>query len=187
MLTMTDNAVLVIRDLAAQQAVSDGGGLRIAADADAGSLTVELVEQPVQGEEPVVDTEGARIFLDPDAAELLNDTSVDASVDDEGIVQFGFTEKPAHEADPGRRRRPAVDEDPVPSRPEQRGSGVVTGRRGIIQSRVVSSTGQPCTATTLNGTRVASGQRVCVRTVPLGKEPDDAAGGPGSPSRCRSP
>lgn len=94
MLTMTDNAVLVIRDLAAQQDVSDAGGLRIAADADAGSLTVELVEEPARGDQ-VVDTDGARIFLDADAAELLNDTSVDASVDDEGVVQFGFTEKPA--------------------------------------------------------------------------------------------
>ncbi|WP_435088941.1 iron-sulfur cluster biosynthesis family protein [Micromonospora aurantiaca (nom. illeg.)] len=92
MLTMTDNAVLVIRDLAAQQDVADAGGLRIAADTDAGSLSIELVPQPAQGDQ-VVDTEGARIFLDSDAAELLNDTSVDAMVDEEGVVQFGFTEK----------------------------------------------------------------------------------------------
>ncbi|WP_435585706.1 iron-sulfur cluster biosynthesis family protein, partial [Micromonospora marina] len=86
MLTMTDNAVLVIRDLAAQQDVADAGGLRIAADTDAGSLSIELVPQPVQGDQ-VVDTEGARIFLDSDAAELLDDTSVDAMVDEEGVVQ----------------------------------------------------------------------------------------------------
>jgi iron-sulfur cluster assembly protein len=92
MLTMTDNAVMVIRDLAVQQDVAEGGGLRIAADTDAGSLTIELVPQPVQGDE-VVDNQGARIFLDSDAAELLNDTAVDASVDDEGVVQFGFTER----------------------------------------------------------------------------------------------
>ncbi|MFG3685626.1 HesB/IscA family protein [Micromonospora sp. NPDC047740] len=92
MLTMTDNAVLVIRDLAEQQDVADGGGLRIAADTDAGSLSIELVPQPAQGDQ-VVDTEGARIFLDADAAQLLNDTSVDAVVDEEGIVQFGFTTK----------------------------------------------------------------------------------------------
>ncbi|MEU1751111.1 iron-sulfur cluster biosynthesis family protein [Micromonospora matsumotoense] len=91
MLTMTDNAVLVIRDLAAQQDVAQDGGLRIAADTEAGALTIELVPVPAQGDQ-VVDTEGARIFLDPEAAELLNDTSVDASVDDEGVVQFGFTE-----------------------------------------------------------------------------------------------
>ncbi|WP_446218739.1 adhesin [Micromonospora sp. IBHARD004] len=92
MLSMTDNAVMVIRDLATQQDVGQDGGLRIAADTDAGSLSIELVPQPAQGDQ-VVDNEGARIFLDADAAELLHDTSVDATVDDEGIVQFGFTEK----------------------------------------------------------------------------------------------
>jgi Fe-S cluster assembly iron-binding protein IscA len=92
MLTMTDNAVLVIRDLATQQDVAEDGGLRIAADTQAGSLSIELVEQPAQGDQ-VVDNQGARIFLDADAAALLNDTSVDAVVDEEGIVQFGFTEK----------------------------------------------------------------------------------------------
>ncbi|MFC8614903.1 HesB/IscA family protein [Micromonospora purpureochromogenes] len=92
MLTMTDNAVLVIRDLALQQDVAQDGGLRIAADTDAGSLTIELVPEPAQGDK-VVDNQGARIFLDPDAAELLEDTSVDAVVDDEGVVQFGFTER----------------------------------------------------------------------------------------------
>ncbi|MCX4474124.1 Iron-sulfur cluster biosynthesis [Micromonospora sp. MW-13] len=92
MLTMTDNAVLVIRDLTVQEDVAQDGGLRIAADADAGSLTIELVPEPAQGDQ-VVDNQGARIFLDSDAAELLSDTSVDASVDDEGIVQFGFTDK----------------------------------------------------------------------------------------------
>ncbi|MGC4748973.1 adhesin [Micromonospora sp. DT201] len=92
MLTMTDNAVLVIRDLANQQDVAQDGGVRIAADTEAGSLTVELVPEPVQGDR-VVDNQGARIFLDEDAAELLGDASVDATVDDEGIIQFGFTER----------------------------------------------------------------------------------------------
>lgn len=92
MLTMTDNAVLVIRDLAAQQDVLSDGGVRIAADMTAGSLTVEMVDAPAEGDQ-VVDNQGARIFLDSDAAELLGDASVDASVDDEGVIQFGFTEK----------------------------------------------------------------------------------------------
>jgi Fe-S cluster assembly iron-binding protein IscA len=94
MLMMTDNAVLVIRDLAAQQEVADSGGVRIAADTEAGSLTVELVSEPVQGDQ-VVDNSGARIFLDEDAAELLTDSSVDAVVDDDGVIQFGFTDRTA--------------------------------------------------------------------------------------------
>ncbi|MBO4208666.1 HesB/IscA family protein [Micromonospora echinofusca] len=94
MLTMTDNAVLVIRDLTAQQSVPEKGGLRIASDPAAGSLSIELVPQPTQGDQ-VVDSNGARVFLDSGAAELLNDTSMDAEVDDEGVIQFGFTEKPA--------------------------------------------------------------------------------------------
>ncbi len=92
MLTMTENAVMVIRDLATQQDVAEDGGVRIAADTAAGSLSVELVAAPIEGDQ-VVDNQGARIFLDSDAADLLGDASVDATVDDEGIVQFGFTEK----------------------------------------------------------------------------------------------
>jgi iron-sulfur cluster assembly protein len=92
MLTLTDNAILVIRDLTSQQAVPDGG-LRIASDPEAGSLVLALADQPVQGDQ-VVDSNGARIFLDSEAAQILHDKSLDAAVDDEGAVQFGFTDLP---------------------------------------------------------------------------------------------
>ncbi|MEV4754654.1 adhesin [Micromonospora sp. NPDC049559] len=94
MLTLTNNAVLVIRDLTAQQQVPDGAGLRIATDPSAGSLTLALVEQPAQGDE-VVNSEGARVFLDAGAAELLDDKALDAAVDAQGAVQFGIAEQPA--------------------------------------------------------------------------------------------
>jgi Fe-S cluster assembly iron-binding protein IscA len=93
MLTLTDNAVLVIRDLTAQQEVPDGAGLRIATDPTAGSLTLALAEQPAQGDQ-VVDNAGARIFLDADAAQLLDDKALDAAVDAQGAVQFGIAEQP---------------------------------------------------------------------------------------------
>ncbi|MFC7548086.1 HesB/IscA family protein [Plantactinospora sp. GCM10030261] len=93
MLTLTDNAVLVIRDLTTQQQVPDGAGLRIATDQQAGALTLALAEQPAQGDQ-VVDNSGARIFLDPDAAQLLDDKALDAAVDEQGAVQFGFAEQP---------------------------------------------------------------------------------------------
>jgi iron-sulfur cluster assembly protein len=94
MLALTHNAVLVIRDLAAQQEVPSGAGLRIASDPAAGSLTLALAAQPERGDQ-VVDADGARIFLDPQAAEILDDKALDAVVDEQGAVQFGVAEQPA--------------------------------------------------------------------------------------------
>jgi Fe-S cluster assembly iron-binding protein IscA len=92
MLTMTENAVLVIRDLTAQEEVPAGAGLRIASDLAAGSLNLSLAENPAQGDQ-VVDADGARVFLDPQAAQILDDKALDAAVDEQGAVQFGFAEQ----------------------------------------------------------------------------------------------
>lgn len=92
MLTMTDRAALLIRDLAAQEAMPETGGVRIASDISAGELSIELAQQPNQGDE-VVDQNGARVFLDSGAVQLLGDASMDATVDDEGMIQFDFTDK----------------------------------------------------------------------------------------------
>lgn len=94
MLTLTENAVLVIRDLTEQEEVSDGAGLRIASDPAAGSLTLALAGEPVQGDQ-VVDSDGARIFLDPQAAQILDDKALDAAIDAQGGVRFGVAERPA--------------------------------------------------------------------------------------------
>lgn len=89
MLTVTDNAVFVIREIAAQQQSPENAGLRIAADAAAGSLTLTLAEEPTVGDQ-VLDSSGARVFLDPEAADMLQDKSLDAAVDDDGGVRFGI-------------------------------------------------------------------------------------------------
>jgi Fe-S cluster assembly iron-binding protein IscA len=93
MLTVTDNAVAAIRSLTDQPEVPDGTGLRIATDPTAGSLQLSLAPEPHEGDQ-VVDNSGARLFLDTDAALLLNDKALDASVDDQGTVQFALAEQP---------------------------------------------------------------------------------------------
>jgi Fe-S cluster assembly iron-binding protein IscA len=93
MLTVTDNAVAAIRSLTDQPEVPDGTGLRIATDPTAGSLQLSLAPEPHEGDQ-VVDSSGARLFLDTDAALLLNDKALDASVDDQGTVQFALAEQP---------------------------------------------------------------------------------------------
>lgn len=93
MLTVTDNAVAAIRSLTEQPEVPEGTGLRIATDPNAGSLQLSLSPEPMEGDQ-VLDTSGARLFLDTDAAMLLDDKALDASVDEQGTVQFALAEQP---------------------------------------------------------------------------------------------
>lgn len=93
MVVITENAVMVIRDLAAQEGAPQTAGVRIAADESGGALTIESVKQPAQGDR-VIENLGARLFLDSDAAELLEDKALDASVDEEGEVQFAVMDVP---------------------------------------------------------------------------------------------
>jgi iron-sulfur cluster assembly protein len=86
MLTMTENAAAVIRDITGQDQVQTNAGLRIAQDV-AGSLNLSLSAAPQPGDE-VVDESGARVFLDQEAAPMLADKALDVSVDDQGGVQF---------------------------------------------------------------------------------------------------
>ncbi|MEJ3748198.1 hypothetical protein WEI85_44225 [Actinomycetes bacterium KLBMP 9797] len=93
MLTLTENAAQVIRDLTDQPEVPEGAGLRIATDPTAGALTLSLAAEPAAGDQ-VVDEAGARLFLESTAAEILDDKALDAAVDPNGAVQFAVAEQP---------------------------------------------------------------------------------------------
>jgi iron-sulfur cluster assembly protein len=92
MLAVTDNAATAIRDITSQEAVPPGAGLRIAADDNGGSLTLSLVAEPYEGDQ-VVDSSGARLFLDSEAALLLDDKELDVAVDPSGDVQFAVADQ----------------------------------------------------------------------------------------------
>ena len=93
MLAVTDVAAMAIRDITAAQEVPEGAGLRIATDATAGSLMLSLAPEPAEGDQ-IVDSAGARVFLDSEAAMLLDDKALDAEVDATGAVQFAVAEQP---------------------------------------------------------------------------------------------
>lgn len=93
MLTLTDTAVQVIRDLSSQGADSGDTGVRISSRTDsAGSLALSVVEGPEPSDQ-VIEAAGARVFLDPTAANVLDDKSLDADVDDQGSVAFLIVEQ----------------------------------------------------------------------------------------------
>lgn len=90
MLAITDNAADAIRGIVAAPEVPDGAGLRIASQPDAsrpGTLEVSVAAVPAENDQ-VLDQEGARVFVEATAAQLLDDKLLDAQVDGNRV---GFT------------------------------------------------------------------------------------------------
>jgi iron-sulfur cluster assembly protein len=94
-LTITSNAAEAIEAiLTSTPGLSDDSGLRIApalADDGQPALGLAFTETPEQGDQ-VVDEAGVHVFLDPEAAAILDDKVLDAQVE-EGQVGFTVTEQ----------------------------------------------------------------------------------------------
>jgi Fe-S cluster assembly iron-binding protein IscA len=91
-LTLTPNAASAIRALVdASDVPDDLGGLRIADDPAQGALTLSIAAVPAEDDQ-VLDESGARVFLAPQAATILDDKTLDAGMDGEGHLQFGITQ-----------------------------------------------------------------------------------------------
>jgi iron-sulfur cluster assembly protein len=87
-LTLTPTAAEVVRTLVDQSAAPESGGLRIAAsesDVEGVSLELSLVGEPEALDE-TVEQEGATVYLDPGAAELLDDKLLDAQVAEDHVT-----------------------------------------------------------------------------------------------------
>jgi iron-sulfur cluster assembly protein len=87
-LTLTQAAAEVVRSLVEQSEAPDSGGLRIAATDDPAEgveLELSLVGEP-EALDATVEQEGATVYLDPEAAELLDDKLLDASVADDHVT-----------------------------------------------------------------------------------------------------
>ncbi len=88
MLTLTDNATNVIKTLAGGDQAPDGAGLRISqSDPQSPDLAVTTATAPEPNDQ-VVEEQGARVYLEPQAAVTLDDKVLDAQIDPSGGVQF---------------------------------------------------------------------------------------------------
>jgi Fe-S cluster assembly iron-binding protein IscA len=87
-LTLTDNAAKAIRTVTEQPDLPSQWGLRIAPqEGDGGMLTLSMAHRPDPGDQ-IVESEGARIYLEPTAAAVLDEATLDAVVDPQGQVTF---------------------------------------------------------------------------------------------------
>ncbi|MEW9550792.1 Fe-S cluster assembly protein HesB [Nonomuraea sp. NPDC050783] len=94
MLTLTANAAQAIRDLTSTAPEPAQSGIRISSEGESpNALTLSLAIAP-EPADAIVESEGARVYLDPVAATVLDDKSLDAGADDQGGVSFVVTEQP---------------------------------------------------------------------------------------------
>ena len=96
MLALTDNAVQAVKHIVAStEGSSETGGLRMVAEQDGTQANFALSVVPLPAEDDaVVEEQDARVFLEPQAAELLDDKVLDAVVE-QNRVSFTIADQAA--------------------------------------------------------------------------------------------
>lgn len=90
MLTLTENAATAVKSIVSQLPQPGEGGLRIR-DTGTPDTGFELVVVPTpEPADQVVETEGARVFLDEGAGVALGDRVLDAQIAEDGGVRFAL-------------------------------------------------------------------------------------------------
>ena len=93
MLTLTDSAASAIRGLTAQPDLPAQTGLRIMKQGQGTqSFQLALTEGPEAGDQ-VVETGGARVFVEADAAPDLDDKALDAQLTEQGDLAFSISDQ----------------------------------------------------------------------------------------------
>ena len=92
MLTLTDRAAETIRALTTQSGYPDGTGLRMSLQSgEQGKLALSL-EGP-QPEDAVIEESGARVFVGQDVVNVVEDSELDAQVDEQGRPTFMLSDQ----------------------------------------------------------------------------------------------
>lgn len=85
MLTITDNAGIIVSDLVSRAVTTDTGGIRIVGANE--QFAVSVADAPT-GTDVVAENGTARVFMEPQIAGVLDDKVLDARLADDGGVQF---------------------------------------------------------------------------------------------------
>ncbi|AOS61001.1 hypothetical protein [Actinoalloteichus hymeniacidonis] len=96
MLTVTDTAAETIRTLLADHGAPEDGGLRITASRETETetaLELALVATGEEGDQAVSAQAGTKVYLDRQAADILEDKLLDAHKDVDGQLNFALREQ----------------------------------------------------------------------------------------------
>ena len=88
LLALTDSAVQAVKDLvSSSDEVAEAGGLRMVAERAGTRANFQLSVVPLPAEDDeVIEEQGVRVFLEPEAASLLDDKVLDATVEQDKVA-----------------------------------------------------------------------------------------------------
>jgi Fe-S cluster assembly iron-binding protein IscA len=88
LLALTDSAVEAVTEIvSSSDEPSETGGLRMVAERAGTRVNFQLRVVPVPAEDDeVIEEQGARVFLEPDAASLLDDKLLDAKLEQNKVA-----------------------------------------------------------------------------------------------------
>ena len=88
LLALTDSAVQAVTEIvSSSDEPSETGGLRMVAEQAGTQVNFQLSVVPVPAEDDeVIEEQGARVFLEPDAASLLDDKVLDANLEQNKVA-----------------------------------------------------------------------------------------------------
>ena len=87
MLALTENVTTIVNKLTEE--TPGVSALRIATEADGQSLSVSPAAQ-AEPQDQTIEQDGATVYVDGAAADLLADKILDGGVDEEGNIQFAL-------------------------------------------------------------------------------------------------
>ncbi|MCP2164159.1 iron-sulfur cluster biosynthesis family protein [Goodfellowiella coeruleoviolacea] len=99
MLTVTDAAAQAISMLTASDSNANGShqaGLRFSVQEETNegaALAVTVAQHPDEGDQVVTSSEGAQVFLQPEAADYLDDKVLDVQKNVKGELNFALREQ----------------------------------------------------------------------------------------------
>ncbi|MDH6181472.1 iron-sulfur cluster assembly protein [Microbacteriaceae bacterium SG_E_30_P1] len=89
MLTLTETASTVVKSIIDRDPNVNDGALRIASGTSERDFAIAVVSGPEPGDD-LVESDGARVFLEQGASQALGDKTLDAQVSETGSVTFAL-------------------------------------------------------------------------------------------------
>ena len=89
MLTLTETASTVVKSIVDRDPNVVDGAMRIATGSTSHDFAISVVSEAEPGD-ALVESYGARVFVEPGASLVLDDKTLDANVTEEGAVSFAL-------------------------------------------------------------------------------------------------